>query len=54
MRKWWAKLTGLVIMVSLLLPETGPGRRAEGGPAGSGSRYPEIYRLGSLVDQPVQ
>ena len=21
MRKWWAKLTGLVIMVSLLLPE---------------------------------
>ena len=54
MRKWWAKLTGLVIMVSLLLPEMVLAAGPAGGPPGSGGGYPEIYRLGSLVDQSVQ
>ena len=53
MRKWWAKITGLVVMAILLLPEIVAGRRAEGGAPGDRGRHPEVYRLGGLVDQPV-
>ena len=53
MRKWWAKLTGLVVMASSAAAGDRPGRRAEGGAPGDRGRHPEVYRLGGLVDQPV-
>ena len=53
MRKLWAKIMGLGVMAILLLPEIVAGGRAGGGAPGDRGRYPEIYRLGGLVDQPV-
>ena len=49
--KMWTKITTLIAGLLLFLPGPGPGGGGKGGQIGHRGRYPEIYRLGGLVDQ---
>ena len=49
--KIWTKITTLITGLLLFFPALVLAAGPKGGPTGHRGRYPEIYRLGGLVDQ---